>query len=74
MSTIGFGQTWIKKSRTGGVSRKVYIRAAQLDAFDPDFGRVDIEYIPSGRVRHLRIPDALALLSKFQISQQVTEP
>ena len=39
----------------------MFIRSAQLDALNPELARVDIEYLPSGRMRHLRMPDAQAL-------------
>lgn len=45
----------------------MFIRSAQLDALNPELARVDIEYLPSGRMRHLRMPDAQALLSKWQL-------
>lgn len=64
---IGFGQTWIKPGPRGGVSNRVFIRSAQLEALNPELARVDIEYLPSGRMRHLRMPDAQALLSKWQL-------
>lgn len=64
---IGFGQTWIKPGPRGGVSNRVFIRSAQLDALNPELERVVIEYLPSGRMRYLRTPDAQALLSKWQL-------
>lgn len=65
---IGFGQTWIKPGPRGGVSNRVFIRSAQLDALNPELARVDIEYLPSGRMRHLRMPDAQQLLRNWQLA------
>lgn len=41
--------------------------SAQTDALNPELERVDIEYLPSGRKRHLLLPDAQKLLSQFQL-------
>lgn len=63
---IGIGQVWERHAgkRRG---RRIYVLSAQTDALNPELERVDIEYMPSGRKRHLLMPDAQKLLSQFQL-------
>lgn len=60
--SIQLGQTWIKCSSRGDVRGRIYINTAQLDGLNPELSRVDIRYLPSGRVRHLLLPQARKLL------------
>lgn len=62
--SITLGQVWIKRERRGGVIKRIYISTAQLDGLNPELSRVDIRYLPSGRVRHLLLPKARELLCR----------
>jgi len=68
--SIGMGQLYVPSKPKPGAVRGVYIRSTQVDALNPELERIDIEYVPSGRRRHLLRPDAEKLLSKFALAKE----
>lgn len=61
---IAMGMTLVR-NHGKRIGARVFVHMVQRDALCGGFDRCDIEYLPSGRKRHMRISDAQRLLRDF---------